>query len=205
MSIRIVLISDTHTYHDEVNVPDGDLLIHAGDATARGNIDEVSRFAQWFNALPHRHKIFVAGNHDWLYEKRPSLADTLVPSLHDKSIEIEGLKIHGSSWQPEFFNWAFNLPRGRSLAEKWALIPDDIDILITHGPPHGILDETIDGRFVGCRDLLKAVKRVKPKIHVFGHIHNGYGTVEINGTRFVNASICDEQYRAINAPVVIDL
>jgi Icc-related predicted phosphoesterase len=205
MSLRIVLISDTHGFHDRITVPDGDVLIHAGDATERGSIWEVSIFAQWFGALPHRHKIFVAGNHDLLYERRPALANALVPSLHDKQTEIEGLKIYGSSWQPEFYNWAFNLPRGSSLAEKWALIPEDTDILITHGPPFGVLDCCDDGRAVGCDDLLAAVKRIKPKIHVFGHIHHGYGMVEIGGTKFVNASVCDESYEPVNAPIVIDI
>lgn len=203
--MRIVCISDTHNLHNEITVPDGDILIHSGDATNYGTIEEVTVFAHWFSNLPHKHKIFVAGNHDWLYQRQPWLAEIYVPNLHDKMVEIENLKIYGSSWQPEFFNWAFNLPRGQAIAEKWKLIPHDIDILITHGPPFSRLDELNDGHMLGCRDLLQMVKSIKPKLHVFGHIHHSYGKMELFGTTFVNASICNEEYEAKRKPIVIDI
>jgi Icc-related predicted phosphoesterase len=206
---RIVLLSDTHNCNEQISVPDGDILIHAGDATNRGQIDEIFLFNEWFANLPHKHKIFVAGNHDWLFEKRPKYAQSLLAAnviyLQDSAIEIEGLKIYGSPWQPAFFDWAFNLQRGEQLAKKWALIPEDIDVLITHGPPFGILDETPRGDFAGCEELRKRVEVVRPRLHVFGHIHFGYGAAEKFGVRFVNASNCDEDYLPTNPAIVIDL
>lgn len=208
---RIVLLSDTHNCNEQISVPDGDILIHAGDATNRGQIDEIVLFNRWFAGLPHKHKIFVAGNHDWLFETRPKYAQSLLSSnvvyLQDSAVEIEGLKIYGSPWQPRFFDWAFNLNRGRELAEKWAVIADETDILITHGPPFGILDETPRGDFAGCEELRERVEDLREnlKLHVFGHIHSGYGAAEKFGVRFVNASNCDEDYLPTNPPIVIDL
>ena len=203
--MRIVCISDTHNEVMTEPIPDGDILIHAGDATIRGKIREVARFAQWFNSLPHKYKVFVPGNHDFLYERDRNIADTFVKSLQDELIQIEGLKIYGSPWQPEFYNWAFNLPRGEPLREIWSKIPDDVDLLITHGPPFGILDANLSGEHVGCEDLLERVKKIKPKIHIFGHIHEGYGQTEIDGTTFINASICDQDYVPGRKPIVINL
>jgi hypothetical protein len=125
--------------------------------------------------------------------------------LQDEAVEIEGLRIWGSPWQPEFLDWAFNLPRGAALREKWDRIPSGTDVLITHGPPQGVLDRVDEGRREGCADLLNAVARVRPRLHLFGHIHEGYGCLERDGTTFVNASICDRAYRPVNPPVVVDL
>lgn len=209
---RIVCLSDTHNCHEQIAVPDGDVLIHAGDATIRGTIEEIVLFNHWFAGLPHRYKIFVAGNHDWLFETNNPLARTLLDSsiyyLQDSSVEIENLKIYGAPWQPRFYDWAFNLMRGAELSAKWKLIPDAADVLITHGPPNGILDRVpmpYNFENVGCEELRKRVEAVRPRLHVFGHIHCGYGTAEKFGVRFVNASICDESYEPNNPPIVIDL
>lgn len=211
---RIVLLSDTHNCNQEISVPDGDILIHAGDATNRGEQTEVEDFLVWFSQLPHKYKIFVAGNHDWLYETQNRFARILtakfnIKYLEDSLTEIEGLKIYGSPWQPRFFDWAFNLNRGAELAEKWKLIPHDIDVLITHGPPFGILDVTPRGDLAGCEELRKRVEEIaqfgRLKLHVFGHIHFGYGETEKFGVRFVNASNCDEDYLPANSPIVVDL
>lgn len=209
---RIVCLSDTHNCHEQIIVPDGDILIHAGDATIRGTIDEIVLFNEWFKNLPHPHKIFVAGNHDWLFELSNRYARTLLDAsihyLQDSWVEIENLKIYGSPWQPRFFDWAFNLTRGAELAEKWKMIPDASDVLITHGPPFGFLDEVPRQYFVentGCEELRKRVERIRPRLHVFGHIHCGYGQTENFGVRFVNASNCDESYEPVNHPIVIDL
>lgn len=209
---RIVCLSDTHNCQENIAVPDGDILIHAGDATIRGTIDEIVLFNEWFSNLPHKHKIFVAGNHDWLFEisnsRARKLLDSSIHYLQDSSIEIANLNFYGSPWQPRFFDWAFNLMRGGELSEKWKLIPDDTDVLITHGPPFGILDEVPRQYFVentGCEELRKRVEEILPKLHIFGHIHCGYGTTEKFGVRFINASICDESYDPINLPIVIDL
>lgn len=214
--MRIVCISDTHNCNEEIAVPDGDVLIHAGDATTVGSVEQLRAFNRWFAVLPHKHKVFVAGNHDWLFEKDNDLArrllDPSIVCLQDSSAEIDGLKIYGSPWQPRFFDWAFNLNRGYELAEKWSLIPDDIDVLITHGPPYGILDLVPRQGWdenTGCEELRKRVEQIaangRLKLHVFGHIHCGYGVHDEFGVKFVNASTCDEQYNATQPPIVIDL
>lgn len=190
------MMSDTHGLHEKVDVPEGDILLHAGDLTNRGLLPEVSEFNRWIGTLPHRHKVVIAGNHDLPFERWPDVSRGLLTNCHylqDEEIEIEGLRIYGSPWQPEFFNWAFNLKRGRRLAEKWAKIPEGIDILMTHGPPHGILDRTEEGQWVGCKDLRVRVEFIKPAFHLFGHIHEAYGAlgpgVDGGSTTFVNASI----------------
>ena len=206
--MRIVCLSDTHNLHDRIEVPEGDLLLHAGDATRRGTAEEVAAFLDWLAAQPHRHKVLVAGNHDFLFEREPDLASGLVRDaiyLRDAGVEIEGLKIWGSPWQPWFHDWAFNLQRGAPLREKWDHIPPGTDVLITHGPPYGIFDRVDRGELVGCADLLDAVGRIKPRLHLFGHIHEGYGREMRDGTTFVNASICDVAYRPVNAAIVVDL
>ncbi len=210
---RIVCLSDTHNCNEQIAVPDGDVLIHAGDATIRGTQHEVEEFLTWFSSLPHKYKIFVAGNHDWLFENDNRFARLLVANfnikyLQDSFVEIEGFKIYGSPWQPRFYDWAFNLMRGAEIAEKWKLIPDDTDILITHGPPHGILDEVPRKYFVentGCEELRKKIEEIRPKLHIFGHIHCGYGQTEQFGVKFVNASNCDEEYNPTQPPIVIEL
>lgn len=213
---RIVAISDTHNRHEWPDfpiIPDGDILIHAGDMTVSGTIPEIASFDNWLKTLPHKYKIVIAGNHDWLFMQEPGLAKELINHaiyLQDSECEIEGLKFWGSPWQPEFMNWAFNLPRGEKLARKWAMIPSDIDVLITHGPPEGIRDYLPCGEAVGCADLRHQVLgRIEPKLHIFGHIHYAYGVSdyfnETSGTQFINASICDEAYRPTRQPIVIDL
>lgn len=205
--LKIVCISDTHTRHTPV--PDGDILIHAGDATFRGTEKEIFDFSGWYSSLPHHYKIFVAGNHDIMFEtnniKARSLLHPSIIYLQDSGVILNGIKFWGSPWQPEFFDWAFNLPRGEPLKHKWSLIPDDTNVLITHGPPYSILDRTPSGELVGCKELVGAIKRVEPAFHVFGHIHNGYGIEEHSHTTFINASICDEDYLPVNKPIVIEM
>jgi Icc-related predicted phosphoesterase len=214
--MRIVCISDTHNCNDQIDVPEGDILIHSGDATINGTPDEIRNFNAWFSGLPHKHKIFVAGNHDWLFERDNVRARRLLSSniiyLQDSPVEIEGMKFYGSPWQPRFYDWAFNLMRGPEIAEKWALIPDDTEILITHGPPNGILDEVprVWGiEKTGCEELRKRIDELSKlgllRLHVFGHIHCGYGTMHTGGITFVNGSTCDEEYRPVQPPIVVDL
>lgn len=209
--MKLVFISDTHGKHDELDIPQGDVLVHCGDMTGRDSVAEVSRFSHWFRSQPHRHKVIIAGNHDWLFQREPSLAKSLLTSgddqchyLQDSEVTIEGVKFYGSPWQPEFYNWAFNLPRG-TLHEKWDLIPEDTDVLITHGPPHGILDQNIQGIHCGCEELLEAVNRINPKVCAFGHIHEAFGVDTHSGVQFVNASNLDFRYRVVNPPVVIEV
>jgi Icc-related predicted phosphoesterase len=209
--MRIICVSDTHNKLASVKLPRGDVLVVAGDATNMGTIKELIAFNHVLQQNRHKFKYIVAipGNHDWLYQKDPGLARSLIPNvthfLHDDMADIEGIKFYGSAWTPVFFDWAFNLRRGEPLREKWDLIPNDIDVLVTHGPPYKILDSTYDNRNVGCDHLLEAVTRVKPKVHIFGHIHYSYGIKYFNGTTFVNASSCDERYRPINKPIEIEV
>ena len=220
--MRIVCIADTHGLHGQFGLPDGDVLIHAGDSCNTGNKGDVVRFAKWLGKLPHQWKIVIAGNHDWFFQKQPDFARSYIEQnaiyLQDSGCEIEGLKFWGSPWQPWFMDWAFNLPRkGARLREMWNQIPFDTDVLITHCPPHSILDEVhprIGGWDLeqqkgsgplGCEELAIRLKAVCPKLHVFGHIHDSYGHLVKDGTTYVNASICDENYRPINRPVVLDV
>ena len=205
---RIVLISDTHGYHGSVKIPEGDVLIHAGDFSMRGALMDLRDFCSWFASQPHAHKIFIAGNHDWCFERQNAESRALVRDvtyLQDSGVTCCGLKVYGSPWQPWFMDWAFNVERGEKIAAIWARIPVDTDILVTHGPPARVLDAVAAGPEVGCEDLLQRVENIQPKLHVFGHIHEGYGERMVKNTHCVNASICDEHYRPRNVPIVIEV
>jgi Icc-related predicted phosphoesterase len=205
-AIKIVCLADTHSLHDGLVVPEGDILIHAGDLTNQGSLEDVISFNSWISKLPHKHKVVIAGNHDFCFERRPQQAEALLTDciyLKDNQIEIEGIKIYGSPWQPWFFDWAFNLPRGGpELRARWDAIPDDTDVLITHGPPLGQQDRTQRGEPVGCEILAERARQIKPKIHVFGHIHEGYGESSQDDTKYINASICTLAYIPSNPPIV---
>ncbi len=206
--MRIKSLSDSHGQHRGVPIPPGDVVIHAGDVSKRGEKGELADFLDWFGGLPHRYKIFVGGNHDFLLEDAPREFAKMVPDnclyLNDSGVEIAGITVWGSPITPFFFDWAFNRHRGADIRRHWDLIPARVDILVTHGPPYGILDRTARGQCVGCEELLPVVERLRPRLHVFGHIHEAYGQFERNGTRFVNASVLDLHYRRVNAPVVVD-
>ncbi|MEP1216906.1 MAG: metallophosphatase domain-containing protein [Marinobacter sp.] len=209
--MRLVCISDTHSMHRQVQVPDGDILIHSGDCLGVGTLEELEDLDAWFSEQPHRHKILIAGNHDWCLQDEPAEAEALIRNaiyLRDSGAEIEGLKFWGSPWTPVFFDWAFNLARGPAIAERWEQIPGDTDVLITHGPPAGILDEVITdthSQSVGCDDLTRELERLRLKMHVFGHIHESHGHLNLNDCLFVNASTCDGSFKPLNPPIVVDL
>lgn len=204
--LTIVAISDTHGLHHLIDIPPGDVLIHAGDLSWTGELSEVAEFNAFLGTLPHRYKIVVAGNHDLCFEQQAAAARALFTNaiyLEDESVTIEGLKFYGSPWQPRFLDWAFNLNRGAELRAKWDLIPQDTDVLITHGPPFGIRDFIVETEErVGCQDLLEVVMQVRPRYHYFGHIHDSAGVTLRHGITFVNASICDMSYRPIHRPIV---
>ncbi|MFC1879552.1 metallophosphatase domain-containing protein [Chloroflexota bacterium] len=208
MTLRIVVISDTHSLHHQVNIPDGDILVHAGDLTDTGTQAQVGAFNDFWATLPHRHKIVIAGNHDFYFEQSPQEARALLTNcnyLQDEAISIESLKFYGSPWTPWFYDWAFNLQRGAPLREKWEMIPPDTQVLITHGPPSGYGDRTTRGEQTGCADLLDAVARIKPWLHIYGHIHEGAGIRRTKYTTFLNASSCDLMYQPVNPAVVVDI
>ena len=220
-SVRFVAISDTHGRHAQINnIPDGDVLIHCGDFTSKGKIEQVQSFADWFANLPHPRKLLIAGNHDMSLDKSFSRmgkdsyqnAKKIVENIHnteylmDSGTTVHGIKVYGSPWQPEFCNWGFNLKRGHQCDEKWRLIPSDTDVLITHGPPNGQGDRTLSGVHAGCVDLQRHIQhRIRPAVHFFGHIHEGAGITADEQTLYVNASTCDLRYRPTNLPIVIDM
>jgi predicted phosphodiesterase len=206
--MRLVCISDTHALHEELDVPHGDVLVHAGDFTMSGRESEIRAFDAWLGRLPHPRKIVVAGNHDWLFQREPANARSLITNaeyLEDSGATIDGVRFWGAPWQPWFFDWAFNLRRGPEIAARWALVPAETDVLITHGPPRGVLDVVDRGESVGCEDLLRELGRIRPRVHVFGHIHESYGRAEKDGRISVNASSCSLAYRPENPPIVVDL
>jgi len=218
--MKITFISDTHTKHNMVSssLPGGDLLIHAGDVSSMGHKHELQKFLKWFNNLDnYTHKIFIAGNHDWGFQTEPEMCKELlkvyekVTYLQDNSETIKDnffnvVNIWGSPWQPEFYNWAFNLPKGgEELKSVWDKIPTNTDILITHGPPYGHLDTCIGQNLnLGCELLSNKIKTVKPKIHVFGHIHSGYGYKFDNDTHYFNSSVLNEQYNFTQKPLTVE-
>ena len=208
--MKIVVISDTHGQHRKLKLPKGDMIIHSGDVSKRGHPIEIDDFLEWFSNLNFRHKVFIAGNHDFFLEgAHPDIIGRMIPKnvvyLNDSGIEIDGLKIWGSPITPYFHDWAFNRNRGEEIKLHWDLIPDDTEILITHGPPFGILDENVDGKRLGCEELLSRVLQVQPKYHIFGHIHEGYGMLVKKEVEFVNASVLDDRYELKNRPSMISI
>lgn len=218
--MRITFISDTHSKHNLItkDLPGGDLLIHSGDISSRGYDHEIRNFCKWFNNIDNYNtKIFIAGNHDLGFQDSPSNIGEILRNYTDiiyleDDLHMIGdnyddmIKVWGSPWQPEFHNWAFNLPRnGFELKEKWDLIPINTDILVTHGPAWGSVDiikgDTIN---LGCELLADRIRQIKPKIHVCGHIHSARGIVSKDGVLFVNASVLDERYEYTQKPFTID-
>jgi hypothetical protein len=227
---RLVFVSDTHLQHD-FKVPEGDALVHCGDLTPMGTFPQVLNALTWLAAQPHRYKVVVAGNHDFLFERLPEMGRTALVQarehlalgtelhyLEDSSVNLLGLNFYGSPWTPRFYDWAFQLGSampgggaGRDAVKHWAKLPEGTDILVTHGPPRGVLDRTPRGDLVGDEALLEAVKRVRPLIHAFGHIHCNGGQVAVVGPTgagallSINAAVCDEFYCPTNPPVVVTL
>lgn len=216
--IKIVAISDTHNRYNKLTIPECDVLIDCGDFSFRGYKSEVENFYKWFNKQPAKHKISVWGNHELELspEEMTNIALKECPDvrlLNDSECVIDGVKYYGSPVTPWFYSWAFNKARNEAEAmlhhidlikPHWDRIPKDTDVLITHGPAYDILDACPDGRRVGCEDLLKAIKRVKPDLHFSGHIHFSQGELHKDGTSHYNVAICDESYYPRNPITVVD-
>jgi Icc-related predicted phosphoesterase len=208
--LKFVTISDTHGQHEKLLLPKGDVLIHAGDISMRGDEISIIDFLSWFSNQNYQYKILIAGNHDFYFEKASNEEiEKIIPEnviyLNDSGTTIKKINIWGSPITPWFFDWAFNRYRGEQIKRHWDLIPEDTDIILTHGPVLGILDSTTKAEHVGCEDLLNCVNKIKPRVHVCGHIHEAYGTVEKSGIKFINASVLNERYQLINDPIIFEL
>jgi len=211
MSHTIVAISDLHGALPDI--PPCDLLLIAGDLCPITNHDPAFQaawlrtdFRDWVEVVPARQTVFIAGNHDLVFEQRPQLLPAYWPAtyLQDSGITWENLMIWGTPWQPWFFDWAFNLYEPE-LKKKWALIPAGADILVVHGPPHGLGDgvpERDGVRHTGSPSLLRRIEEIRPKLVVFGHIHEGRGQWQIGPTLLANVTILDESYRHVYEPWV---
>jgi len=212
--MKIVAISDTHNHDISLlELPAGDVLIHAGDWTNRGSLVEVSRFNQFCADVKDRytHGIFVVpGNHDFLAQKEASLCRATLTNctmLIDQEATIGGKRFYFSPHSPIFFDWAF-MEEEDKLVRIFSGIPDGLDVLVTHTPPYGVLDEVQEDfkvKYLGCSALLDAIQDKKPKVHIFGHIHQGYGARRLADTQFINASLCDERYSPVNRPIIVEL
>lgn len=209
--MRIVTISDTHGQHHSLELPKGDMLLHAGDVSKFGAEAQILDFLAWFSSLDFAYKIFIAGNHDYFFERNDiRYIKELIPEniiyLNDSGITINGLNIWGSPVQPWFFDWAFNRKRGEEIAKHWGLIPENTDVLLVHGPVYGHLD-IVDrnDEHVGCEDLRIKVDAIKPKVVVCGHIHEAYGVKINNDICYINASVLNLGYELVNAPIVIEV
>mmetsp|Transcript_3598 Transcript_3598/g.6580 ORF Transcript_3598/g.6580 Transcript_3598/m.6580 type:complete len:419 (-) Transcript_3598:157-1413(-) len=227
---RLVVISDTHGQHRKIHLPRGDILIHGGDFSKTGEVKTIEDLSAFFRDSGFEEVVAIAGNHDLTldngyYEKswrrfhrkqfsckqaQDAIRRHCVYLQDSEYTTKSGLRIYGSPYSPEFFNWAFNLERGAPIRKIWDQIPSKtdrpIDILITHGPPLGRGDLTVENVRAGCYDLLKATQeRVKPRVCIFGHIHEGYGVSSDGEVLYVNASSLDVKYRPINRPIVIDI
>jgi Icc-related predicted phosphoesterase len=220
MSLTIVAISDTHNQAEKMTVPDGDILIHAGDLTMGGTGKELAQAAKWLGSMQKRFKAVIAipGNHDFGAQDDPVRTRQLftnygVRLLIDDYMLVDGIKFYGSPWQPWFYDWAFNFPRndgGVMARQKWDQIPHDTNVLITHGPPYGLLDKTLGHSYdnrVGCPQLIRAIlARPAIQAHIFGHIHESFGQHEEDGVWFINAAICDrEQYAPVQPAQVFEI
>ena len=218
--MNIQIISDTHNKHKLItgDLPGGSLILHAGDISSMGYEHEITEFAKWYDGLNYDNKIFIAGNHDWGFQNNVDKVKEIVDFyktityLQDQLHTIQDdngtdVKIWGSPWQPEFHQWAFNLQKnGEELKSKWDMIPEGIDILLTHGPAWGFLDD-VEGRrgeHLGCELLAERIKKIKPKIHICGHIHSGHGHYFNGHTHYFNASVLNEQYLYAHTPWNID-
>jgi Icc-related predicted phosphoesterase len=213
--MKATIVSDTHTKHRELDLPGGDILIHAGDFMSSGrNLDELTDFLNWIEVQDYKHKIFIAGNHDRLLEDGGEAVINIIadayPSvtyLQDSSVTINGINFYGSPWTPEFMGWAFATQNDAEAEEKWSQIPDNTDVLITHGPAYGYLDEIktplrpgMTPGHLGCPVLAKRIEEINPKLHICGHIHSSNGMLDGYNevTTYINASCLGEDYKFRN-------
>lgn len=220
--MKIVCISDPHGKWGKLQIPECDILISTGDYSFRGEKHMVRDYHAWLNKQEAGYIISVQGNHETFtdrirrgvnggitFAQAKEIAEKECPGVHfveHELVEIEGVKIFCSAWTPFFCNWAYNAHRGEEIKKLWDDIPEDTQILATHGPPYKILDECPDGTLVGCADLWNKILQLKQlKMHCFGHIHHSSGEKDFNGIKFINAAICDESYMPTNPIRIFEL
>jgi Icc-related predicted phosphoesterase len=204
------MVSDVHDQYEKLcNMPKGDILLIAGDLTAQGKAGELKRLNTWLDQQDYKHKVLIPGNHDLSFEKRWKWACSKLPAadaiLNQELYVANGLKIWGEPRQPRFYDWAFNVPRNQMKEKCWDKVPDDIDVLLTHGPPWGAGDWTSRQVHVGCEAQREYILEKSPRLVVCGHIHPGYGVHILGNTTVVNASVVNEKYQVVNPPVVVDM
>ena len=213
-TLTLVCVSDTHGDHEAVTLPGGDVLVHAGDITAHGTESDLLRFLEWFGTRDFSHRLFVAGNHDGFLERDAGRAARLareagVTWLNDSGVTLEGVAFWGSPITPRFLDWAFMRDPGADIERHWAMIPEDTDVLVTHGPPFGVLDEIEreGGKTerTGCPSLLARIDAVRPALHLFGHIHEGRGRITRGDVTHLNVSTMNRHYRIAHPPVVVEI
>jgi Icc-related predicted phosphoesterase len=207
--MKIVIVSDTHEKHEELGELRGDVLIHCGDSgygfgRAAGAVD---RLDDWFGRQAFELILCIGGNHDFELQETVGVRDPVFRNAHylqDASVRYKGLTFYGTPWVPELIRWAYYLPPSE-MRDKWKLIPQGTDVLISHSPPRGVLDRNRRGKSCGCPDLLRRVVEVSPRVHCFGHVHASAGTLELEGTTFVNASVIDSQYQIARRPFELEV
>jgi Icc-related predicted phosphoesterase len=207
--MRIVVVSDTHAQHEELGIVTADVLIHCGDGCDgfRRDPADVDRLDEWFSRQRVALVLAIGGNHDFEMERRSRAALPVFSHavyLEDRCHEHQGCRFYGAPWTPELIGWAF-FQDGKTMREKWASVPSDIDVLITHTAPYGILDRNRRGVSLGCRDLLNRLPAIRPRLHVFGHNHASAGAARIGPTLHVNASMVNSRYAISHKPIEIDL
>ena len=206
--MKVVVLSDTHGNFYNIDMPEGDILIVAGDWSAQGGMYACITFNKWLNVQPFKHKLYIPGNHELGFEQNPSLENLITAgiNINKKLITIEGINFFGYSYTLPFNNWAF--AKNENLQEYYfkTIAPEKVDILVTHGPPYGILDGGYEENNLGSKALLEYVKEIEPKLHVFGHIHEGYGInkTAMPNTTFANVSLVDT-LAIINKPMVFKI
>lgn len=208
--MRIVAISDTHNYHEKLTklIPEGDVLIHSGDMVdgldTHEGIKNLRKISQWFGRLDFKKIICIAGNHDKIFESAVITTVSNAVYLEDSYYEFEGVRFYGSPWTLPFYG-AFNASEP-VLDNIYNKIQDPVDVLITHGPPKGILDSTSAGSSIGSTSLLTALNRIKPKLHIFGHVHYSTGLYHDNVTQFCNAAMAGKDFEfGSKKPFVFDI
>lgn len=206
---RFVLISDNHG-QTNIKIPDGDVLIHCGDFSARGTMEDVIKMNSWMGKITNvRRKILGVGNHDGFTEKEKTFSKALMTNaelLIDEPFDINGLSCYATPWQPNYKNWSYNVELPLTRYELFCRIPNDTELLLCHCPPFGILDKGFKEDHAGDKMLLKRIRELKKlKYCFFGHLHSSRGIVVQDGITFVNCSVLDDHYKLAHEPIVIDI